>query len=64
MRTVKADIKLGNIAKVISLGDGIAAITSNGISLVAPVAEASFTNETKCMSSFVLPEDIWIGDFI
>ena len=30
---------------------------------MAPVAEASFTNETKCMSSFVLPEDIWIGDF-
>ena len=61
--TVKAVIKLGNMAKVISIGDGIAAITSNGISLTSPAEEVAFTNETKCMSSFVTPENIWIGDF-
>lgn len=61
--TVKAVIKLGNTAKVISLGDGIAAITSNGLSLTSPVEESAFTNETKCMNSLVSPENIWIGDF-
>lgn len=61
--TVKAVIKVGNIVKIISLGDGIAAITSNGMSLVAPTEYTHFTNETKCMSSFVSPENFWIGNF-
>ncbi|WP_446787117.1 protein phosphatase 2C domain-containing protein [Macellibacteroides fermentans] len=61
--TVKAALKVGNTVKIISLGDGIAAISSNGISLIAPTEETNFTNETKCMSSFVSPASFWIGDF-
>ncbi len=61
--TVKAVIKIASTAKIISLGDGIAAITSNGMKLTSPVEEANFANETKCLSSFVSPENLWISDF-
>lgn len=61
--TVKAVIKIGSVAKVISLGDGFIAITSNGMSVTSPVEEENFINETKCMSPFVSSKDIWIGDF-
>lgn len=61
--TVKSVIKIGRTATLISLGDGMAAITSNGFSLASPPEEAAFTNETSCMSSFLSPERIWIGDF-
>lgn len=61
--TVKAAIKFGSSVKIISLGDGIAAISSNGMSLVSPIEETNFTNETKCMSSFVSPESFWMCDF-
>ena len=61
--TVKAAIKVGNTVKIISLGDGIAAISSNGMSLVAQTEEADFTNETRCLNSYVSSESLWMGDF-
>ena len=61
--TIKAVIKIGNVAKMISLGDGIAAITSNGMSIIAPTEETNFTNETKCLNSSISSESFWIMDF-
>ena len=61
--TVKAVFKLGNQVKIVSLGDGIAAISSDGIHMLSPSEEVSFLNETKCLSSHVSPDSIWIGDF-
>lgn len=61
--TVKAVFKLGNQVKIVSLGDGIAAISSDGIHMISPSEEVSFSNETKCLSSQVSPDSIWIGDY-
>ena len=61
--TLKAVVKIGNDIKLVSIGDGIAAVTSNGIKLLAPTEDMSFTNETKCLRSQIKPESFWIGDF-
>ena len=61
--TLKVVFKIGNIMKLISLGDGIVAATSNGMSIIAPSVETAFTNETKCLCSITSPEDFWIRDF-
>ena len=61
--TIKAVFKLGNRVKIVSLGDGIAALSSDGIHIISPSEEVIFSNETKCLSSQVSPDSIWIGDY-
>lgn len=61
--TVKAAIKIGNQIKLISLGDGFIAVSSEGIHLSSPSEETSFTNETKCLGSHVSKNDFWTADF-
>lgn len=61
--TLKAVIKIGDSIKAISIGDGFIVITSEGIHLLSPFEETSFTNETKCLSSYVNESDLWISDF-
>jgi serine/threonine protein phosphatase PrpC len=61
--TVKTIIKVGNQAKVISLGDGFAAITSEGMKLITPYEDISFSNETRCLDEKVCFGDFWTKDF-
>lgn len=61
--TLKTVFKVGNVIKAFSIGDGFIAVSSDGISLLSPTEEASFTNETKCLSSQIKESSFWIADF-
>lgn len=60
--TLKIAMKLSNQLILISIGDGMLVMTSNGFKVEAPSDEMLFANQTKCLSSFVKPEDIWIKE--
>lgn len=61
--TLKAVFKMGNTLKVVSIGDGFVAVSSNGIKLLSPAEDSTFTNETNCLNSRTEEADFWIGDF-
>lgn len=61
--TLKAVIKIANELILISIGDGILAITSNGISKNAPLESGQFINQTTCLNENVKGSDIWISFF-
>lgn len=61
--TLKAAIKIGNELMLISIGDGILAISSNGISRIAPVEDGFFVNQTACLNKDVKSTDFWISVF-
>ena len=61
--TIKSIIKIGKKALIISLGDGFAAITSEGMKLISPNDETYFTNETKCLGEKVVVADFWTKFF-
>ena len=60
--TLKVAMKFGNQLILISLGDGMLVMTSNGFKVGSPSDERLFANQTRCLSSFVKPEDIWIKE--
>ena len=61
--TLKAAIKIENELILISIGDGILAISSNGISRIAPVEDGHFVNQTSCLNKGVKSSDFWISVF-
>lgn len=61
--TVKGVFKIGKKAVMISLGDGFAVITSEGMRMVSPNDDSAFSNETKCLDSKVCVGDFWIRNF-
>lgn len=61
--TLKALFKVGQTMKVISVGDGFIAVTSDGIHLLSHTEEKAFTNETNCLSSQVKKSDFRVEDF-
>lgn len=61
--TVKGVFKIGKKAVMISLGDGFAAITSEGMNMLSPNDDGTFSNETKCLDSKVCVGDFWIRNF-
>ncbi len=61
--TLKAVIKIGNELILISIGDGILAVSSNGISRIAPVEDGHFVNLTSCLNKDVKSSDFWISVF-
>ena len=60
--TLKIAMKLGDQLILISLGDGMLIMTSNGFKVGSPSDEMLFANQTRCLSSFVKPENIWIKE--
>lgn len=60
--TLKVAMKLGNQLVLISLGDGMLVVTSNGFKVGSPSDGMLFANQTRCLSSFVKPKDIWIKE--
>jgi|LSQX01.1.fsa_nt_gb hypothetical protein len=61
--TLKSVFKINNQIKILSIGDGFVAVTSDGINLMSPTGETNFTNETKCLNSQSSASDFWTGDF-
>ena len=61
--TLKAVMKFGKKALLISLGDGFAAITSDGMKIISPEENHAFTNETKCLDERVSVDDFWATYF-
>ena len=61
--TLKAGIKIGNELILISIGDGLLAITSNGIEKIAPLENGQFANQTSCLNKNVKKSDFWVSVF-
>ena len=61
--TLKAAIKIGNKLILLSIGDGLLAVTSNGISRIAPAEDGQFINQTSCLNKDVKSSDFWISIF-
>jgi len=61
--TLKAVYKIGHTIKMISLGDGLLIVSSDGFNIIAPVEDYAFSNETKCLCSRVMAEDFWTAEF-
>ncbi len=61
--TLKAGIKIGNELILISIGDGLLAITSNGIAKTAPIENRQFVNQTSCLNKNVKGSDFWVSVF-
>lgn len=60
--TLKVAMKFGNKLILMSLGDGMLVVTSNGFKVGSPSDGMLFANQTRCLSSFVKPKDIWIKE--
>lgn len=61
--TLKAVFKLGNTLKIVSLGDGFIAVSSDGIKILSHTEDNAFTNETNCLRSHTREDAFWISDF-
>ena len=61
--TVKAAIKIGNKMNLISIGDGLLALTSEGMHVIAPENNSLFINHTVCLNSQVKASDFWTHEF-
>lgn len=61
--TLKAVFKLGNTLKIVSLGDGFIAVSSDGIKMLSPTEDNTFTNETNCLRPHTREDTFWIADF-
>lgn len=61
--TLKAIFKIGQVMKVVSVGDGFIAVSSDGLNLLSPTEEMAFSNETSCLCSRIEPRDFWTSDF-
>jgi len=61
--TLKAGIKIGNELILISIGDGLLAISSNGIEKIAPLENGQFANQTSCLNKNVKKSDFWVSVF-
>ncbi|OUQ61831.1 hypothetical protein B5E56_00720 [Flavonifractor sp. An112] len=60
--TLKIAMKLYDRMVLVSLGDGVLVMTSNGLKVKAPSDEMPFANQTRCLSSFVSSKEIWIEE--
>lgn len=57
--TIKAALKLGSRMVLMSLGDGLLVAASGNTTSMAPTDMPAFANQTRCLSSNTLPDDIW-----
>ena len=61
--TLKMIIKIENEMILVSIGDGILAVSSDGLNIMAPVETLDFVNETYCLSNRVNESDFWSNTF-
>lgn len=62
--TLKAAVKTGNRLLLLSIGDGLLAVTSNGVTKAAPMSEGQFANQTACLNKKVKYTDFWTSVFL
>lgn len=62
--TLKAALKIGQILYLISIGDGLIIVTSDGMSMRSPIEDALFANQTNCLNEKVSTEDFWTNSFV
>ncbi|MGI6365909.1 MAG: protein phosphatase 2C domain-containing protein [Bacillota bacterium] len=60
--TLKAAIKINRKLFMISIGDGILAMTSKGMYVISPSEEAYFANQTNCLNGMVTAADFWVKE--
>ena len=58
--TLKAVIKINRDLLMLSIGDGILAMTSMGVQIMAPIDTEFFANQTNCLNREVTAADFWI----
>ena len=61
--TLKAAMKLGDKLLLISVGDGLVAVSSSGMKCCAPSENTLFTNQTQCLNSSIKEDDFWTSVF-
>lgn len=61
--TLKAAMKFGNKLLLISVGDGLLAVSSSGMKCCAPTEHMLFTNQTQCLNSSIKEDDFWTSVF-
>lgn len=61
--TLKAAMKLGDKLLLISVGDGLLAVSSSGITCCVPTDNTLFTNQTQCLNSSIKEADFWTSVF-
>ena len=61
--TLKTIIKIENEMLLVSIGDGVLAVSSDGVNVIAPVESVDFVNETYCLSNSVKECDFWSNTF-
>lgn len=61
--TLKAAMKLGDKLLLISIGDGLLAVSSSGMKCCAPSENTLFTNQTQCLNSSIKEDDFWTSVF-
>ena len=61
--TLKAVFKIGQIIKVVSIGDGFIAISSDGLNILSPAEKTDFSNETNCLHSGIKTCNFWVKNF-
>lgn len=61
--TLKAAMKFGNKLMLISIGDGLLAVTSRGMHCSAPIDTNMFANQTMCLNAGIQARDFWTSEF-
>jgi hypothetical protein len=61
--TLHVAIKIANLVKILSIGDGFVAISSDKLNLISPIVGTNFTNETNCLSDRSSASDFWTANF-
>lgn len=61
--TLKAAMKLGDKLLLISVGDGLLAVSSSGITCCVPTDNTLFTNQTQCLNSSIKEADFGTSVF-
>ena len=61
--TLKAAMKFGDKLLLLSVGDGLLAVSSSGMKCCAPSENTLFTNQTQCLNSSIKEDDFWTSVF-
>lgn len=61
--TLKAAMKFGDKLLLLSVGDGLLAVSSCGMKCCAPTDNTLFTNQTQCLNSSIKEDDFWTSVF-
>ena len=61
--TLKAAMKFGDKLLLLSVGDGLLAVSSSGMKCCAPTDNTLFTNQTRCLDSSIKKDDFWTAVF-